>query len=179
MHKAGVILAIAVMSTTGWGAATTMAARRPFPVLLRFTTLGHFFFAAPTITSISGSPTLISTDPDAASPVASVTVSFAVPKSSGKNMTATLAVSSAGSCAGLPVLASDVTVSCQSATGTTAISCSAPQLLTSGLPIATSTIIKGNGVQTFTVTVGYSFADSWAKKVGSCALPLTYTVSVQ
>ena len=179
MRKAGIILAIAIMSTSGLAAAATSAGRQPLPALLRFARAGYFFFLAPTITSISGSPTLTSTDPDASSGTASVTVGFTVPKNSGKNLTATLAVSSAGSCSGLPVSASDVTVSCQSATGSTAISCNASQLLSSGQPIATSNIIKGNGVQTFTVTVGYSFADSWAKKVGSCTLPLTYTVNVQ
>lgn len=179
MNRIGAILATIAISTSGLAAAGTTAGRQPLPVLLRFARLGYFFFAAPTITSISGSPMLTMSDPDAASPVASVTVNFAVPKNSGKNLTATLAVTSAGSCAGIPVSASEVTVSCQSASGTTAISCNASQLLTAGQPIATSTIIKGNGVQTFTVTVGYSFADSWAKKVGSCTLPLTYTVNVQ
>ena len=179
MRKAGTILAAILMSTIGLAAAATTAGRQPLPALHRFSGLGFFFFAAPTITSISGSPTLTASDPDAASPTSSVTVNFSVPKNSAKNLTATLAVSSAGSCAGLPVSASDVTVSCQSASGTTAISCNAAQLLTSGQPVATSTIIKGNGVQTFAVTVGYSFADSWAKKVGSCTLPLTYTVTVQ
>ena len=179
MRKAGIILAIAMMSTSGLAAAGTTVGRQPLPALLRIARLGFFYFTAPTITSISASTTLTSSDPDAASPVSSVTVNFTVPKNSGKNLTATLAVTGSGSCGGIPISASEVTVSCQSATGTTTISCNAPQSLTAGQPIATSNIIKGNGVQTFTVVVGYSFADSWAKKAGSCVLPLTYTVNVQ
>ena len=180
MRKACFILAVFMMSTNGLAWAVTPLLRQPLPKLTRFAWANNFFyFAAPVITSVSGSPTVTASDPDGAAPSASVTVQFTVPRASGKNLTATLAVTSASSCGGIPIAASDVTVSCQSATGSTTITCNAPQSLTSGGALASSSIIKGNGVQTFSVTLGYTFADSWAKKAGSCTLPLTYTVDVQ
>ena len=137
------ILAATVLSTNELARAARAVLRQPLPALVHLGGKGayFFFFAAPTINSISASPTITANDPDGASPSSSVTVQFTVPKNSGKSLTATLAVSSATSCGGIPISASDVTVACQSATGTTAITCNAPQSLPTGGATATSNII--------------------------------------
>jgi len=182
MKKTSAVLLVAIlMSTNGLAWAAQPVLRQPLPTLLaRCARLGNFFFSGPpTITSVSGSPTITAVDPDGAAPSASVTVNYSVPRHATKNLVATLAVTSATSCGGVPINASDVTVACQSATGTIAIACGASQSLTAGGTLASANIPKGNGTHTFTVTLGFTFADSWAKKAGSCTLPLTYTVNVQ
>ncbi len=183
MRKASSILVIAILSTTGLAWAGVPALRQPVSPLLRIAWLGYFYFANPTITSITGSnngsPAISATDPDGAAPSGSVAVNFTVPKNSGRNLVATLSVTSATTCGGIPISPTDITVACTSATGSTTITCGANQSLSAGGTLASSNIIHGNGVQTFTVNLSYTFADSWAKKAGSCTLPLTYTVDVQ
>lgn len=179
MRKAAIIIALLV-STSGLAWSGQPVLRQSTPALARVAWRSDFFyFALPVITSISGSPTITASDPDGASPTGSVTVQFTVPRASGKNLSASLSVTSVTSCGGIPIAPTDITVSCTSATGSTTINCGASQSLSAGGTLASSNIIKGNGSQTFTVVLGYTFADSWAKKAGSCTLPLTYTVDVQ
>ncbi|HUI57182.1 MAG TPA: hypothetical protein VLY04_19535 [Bryobacteraceae bacterium] len=141
---------------------------------------------AATMGSVTATPGTISftaTDPDLGSVSGSsgATVNWTTTggsTSSTWNLKVHSSAAHFANCATVP--ASAVTVSCNTVTGGSAGTCSAPfALSTTGTQVASGKESSGTGAA-YSVTLTFTLADSWkyiAKQSPSCTLTLTYTVT--
>ena len=143
-------------------------------------------FAAPSISNLSATPSTISFAANmpgsAVSGSAAATVSWKISNgSTSRNWTLKVAANSTNFTAGTGtdctlVPASAITVTCFSISGGSGSCQSGFSLSTTGTTVASGT--EASGTSNLSVTVNYTFSDSWKYVPNTCPLTITYTVTV-